>query len=313
MKTYWTQETWKTVQKFLPDENRITEDHYPFERYWEWGHCRVHIDYYPNPSAKVKIILLHGVGGNGRLLSFIGVPLFKRGYEVICPDLPGYGFTQTDGSNLEYSNWVNLVKDLVEDESQKDNKPIILFGLSAGGMLAYHVGCNSDHLAGLIFTNLLDQRLQLVRDHSAVNKYVSRLGLILLELLQKLNSRIKIPMKMVANMNAIVNNEDILSLLINDRTSSGASVPIKFITSMVNYHPEVEPEEFNKCPLLLVHPGDDRWTELSLSKLTFDKFTGKKYLKILENGGHFPIEQPALSQLEEYIVNFIVKINQNTC
>ena len=307
MKTYKSQDTWKKIQKYLPENNRITQDSYPLEEWWEWNNNKVHIDYYPNPSSDVKLILLHGVGGNGRLLSFIGVPLYKQGYEIICPDLPGYGITQTKENNVDYSMWVNLVKDLVEYELQKDNKGIILFGLSAGGMLSYHAGCKNKNVSALIFTNLLDQRLQEVRDFSALNKYMSRIGLRVLHLLEKINRDIEIPMKMVANMKAIVNNNEFLKLLINDKISSGARVPIRFITSMINYSPDVEPENFNNCPVLLVHPEYDKWTDLRLSKLTFDKFKCKKELKILEKVGHFPLEQPGLSQLEEYIVKFIEK------
>lgn len=251
------------------------------------------------------MILLHGVGGNGRVLSFIGVPLYKRGYEIVCPDLPGYGITQTNKNNVDYNIWVNMVKDLVEYESQKDQKDVLLFGLSAGGMLAYHAGCNNKHVSGLIFTNLLDQRLQEVRDFSESSKYISRIGIPLLYLLKNLNNKIKLPMKMVANMKAIVNNDDALNLLMNDDKSSGARVPVKLITSMIDYKPEVEPEDFNQCPALLVHPEDDRWTDIRLSMLTFEKLKCKKDVKILENSGHFPIENPGLSQLEEYIVNFI--------
>lgn len=57
----------------------------------------------------------------------------------------------------------------------------------------------------------------------------------------------------------------------------------------------------------MVHPGNDRWTDLSLSKITFDKFKCKKEIKILDRAGHFPIEQPGLKQLEKYIIDYIDK------
>jgi alpha-beta hydrolase superfamily lysophospholipase len=77
---------------------------------------------------------------------------------------------------------------------------------------------------------------------------------------------------------------------------------------MINYTPEIEPEDFRKCPILLVHPGNDCWTDLSLSRLTFDKFKCEKYINILEGAGHFPIEQPGLSQLENYIIDYIEEV-----
>jgi len=308
MQTYQNHKTWKDMQKYLPENNRINSEVYPDEYYWEWQDNKIHIDFYKNDSSKAKLILLHGVGGNGRLLSFIGVPLFKRGYEVICPDLPGYGITQMGNNIIDYNIWVNMVKGLIEIESKKDNKEIILFGLSAGGMLAYHAGCDNDKISGMIFTNLLDQRLQEVRDSSALNKVVSRLGIYFIYLLNYINSEIKLPMKLVANMKEIVNNEEVLNLLIKDDKSSGAKVPVKFITSMLNYKPEIELENYKGCPVLLVHPENDRWTDVRLSKLSFDKLKCEKEIKILEGAGHFPIEKSGLTQLEEYLVAFIQKI-----
>jgi acetyl esterase/lipase len=105
--------------------------------------------------------------------------------------------------------WVNFLKDYVAYEIQKDQRPIILFGLSAGGMLAYHVGCNNKDISGLIFTNLLDQRLQKVRDSSALNIFISRIGFYFISFLDAINSNIKLPMKLVANMKAIVNKDQV--------------------------------------------------------------------------------------------------------
>jgi pimeloyl-ACP methyl ester carboxylesterase len=208
LKSYENQHTWKEIQHFLPQHNRITNSIYPEEKYWDWEDMKIHIDSYPLPSSKVKLILLHGIGGNGRLLSFIAGPLYKNGYEVICPDLPGYGITNLNGI-VDYSMWVNFVKDYVAYEIQKDQRPIILFGLSAGGMLAYHAGCNNKDISGLIFTNLLDQRLQKVRDSSALNIFISRIGFYFISFLDAINSNIKLPMKLVANMKAIVNKDQV--------------------------------------------------------------------------------------------------------
>ena len=66
---------WREIQGFLPEENRISPDNRPREDWWEWKGNMIHLDRYPAPRSAVKIILLHGVGGNGRLLSFMAVPL----------------------------------------------------------------------------------------------------------------------------------------------------------------------------------------------------------------------------------------------
>ena len=62
----------------LSEEFRIVEGEEPAEEYWEWRDYSVHIDrYVPKENNKrLKVILVHGGGGNGRLLGTNG-SLFK--------------------------------------------------------------------------------------------------------------------------------------------------------------------------------------------------------------------------------------------
>ena len=307
LKTYNDQIVWKEIHRYLPEHNRISEEVYPQEIFIEWKRSLIHLDYYVNKEAPAKVIILHGVGGNGRLLSFIGVPLYKSGFEVIAPDLPGYGYSQVTKEMICFTYWIELVDHLIEIEQQKDGRPIIVFGLSAGGILAYHASAKNRKVKGLIATNLLDQRIREVRDFSSGNVVVSRLGIPILNALESINGNIMLPMKALANMKAIVNHKEVLKLLLSDPTSSGTKVPLRFVRSLLNASPEVEPEDFHVCPVLLVHPECDKWTPVEISKLFFDRIKAPKELRILNNAGHFPIEAPGLQQLEDYIIEFIHK------
>lgn len=310
-RSYKDMRLWDEIIELLPARNQIKKRSEPKEIYIRLKDNDVHLDCYLNSTARAKIILLHGVGGNGRLLSFIGVPLYKRGFEVIAPDLPGYGLTLGHSKNVDYAEWIHIVNDLIDRELKKDGKPIFLFGLSAGGMLAYQVACINKKVSGLIATSILDQRIQEVRDASAINKFVSRTGIPALKLLFRMYKNVKLPMRYVANMRAIVNNEKLLRLLISDITSSGAMVSVKFMLSLLSATPAIEPEKFNLCPFLLAHPEDDRWTPMELSLLFFNKLKCDKKSVVLENAGHFPIEQPGITQLEDCVVNFVNDVLDN--
>ena len=97
---------WREIQEYLPVENRIDENNAPKEEWIETGKNQIHIDHYICNEAKGIVVIYHGVGGNGRLLSFIAVPLHKAGYEVICPDLPLYGHSVCSGKTT-YSDWID--------------------------------------------------------------------------------------------------------------------------------------------------------------------------------------------------------------
>lgn len=94
-------------------------------------------------------------------------------------------------------------------------------------------------------------------------------------------------MKFIANMREIVNHDKVLQILLNDKTGAGNSMCVRYINSFINYNPAIEPDEFNRCPLLLAHPAEDRWTDIKISKIFFDQLNCPKELKMLDNAGHF--------------------------
>lgn len=305
MKNYNEDITWKRIQSYLPKKNRLRNENLPREYFVTIDNCKVHLDHYIPQKPKARILLLHGVGGNGRLLSFIAIPLLRAGFEVICPDLPLYGYTTYEG-DITYHTWVDVSTKLTK-EFQKDNLPVFLFGLSAGGMLAYQTACKCDGIKGVIATCILDQRDSYITRKTAIHPIMAVVGNTFIKLTHTLLGKVKVPMKMVANMKAIANNQELSKILMKDKKASGTSVPLEFIHTMLTPKIEVEPKQFKKCPFLLAHPQLDHWTDVSLSMRFFDKLSCEKEVVMLEGSGHFPMEEKGLRRLEEACIQFINK------
>ncbi|MFC0212513.1 alpha/beta hydrolase [Paenibacillus chartarius] len=167
---------WEQYQSFFPEDMRIHGHHLPAEEYWSWNDCPIHLDRFPasNPASSD---LIHGAGGNGRLLAPYARLLQTNGYDVVAPDFPPYGLSSVDSlALLDYGLWVQMLADFVEREIQRDGKPVVLFGVSIGGMLAYHAAVKSGGVKGLIATTFVDTSNPSVRDQLAPNKLVSRAG-----------------------------------------------------------------------------------------------------------------------------------------
>ncbi len=296
---------WRKVQDYLPPQNRLSTETEPEEHFWELNNGnRIHLDIYSPLSPKATIILFHGVGGNGRLLSFLAVPLFKNGYQVICPDLPLYGYSEYKGA-VNYDTWVTDAAEIAQHYTE-EKLPVFLFGLSAGGMLAYQAACQVPEVRGVLATCILDQRLQIVREKTASNPLLVRLGLPLMEKFRKAIPCFRIPMKWVANMRAIVNNQELAKLLMADKKSSGAIITLDFLYTMLHPNITMEPEDFT-TPFALLHPENDLWTTLSLSRLFYDRLKYEREVHLLTGAGHFPIEEQGLNALTEKAVAFIEK------
>lgn len=346
--TYHSDTTWPQFQEFLPEVNRLSPQAMPDEYYLHtYGGWEIHVDRYrpqvfaapregrsegrPSetpPDAcdadasqalaaegdpKGRVIVFHGTGGNGRLMSFIAVPLARAGYEVVCPDLPLYGLTRYTGDIL-YRDWVDVGQTVVQHFAD-DQTPLFLMGLSAGGMLAYQVadrcnreavdnGCESD-VDGIMVTCLLDQRDDRVTRSTAANSLMGIMAKPALEGLTPELGSLPVPIMFMGNMRAVANDRSLARLLMTDAKSGGALVPLGFMRSLLDPELETEPEDFHTTPVLVAHPTRDRWTRPSLTKRFYSRLACPKVWIDLEGAGHLPIEPLGLAELETACITFM--------
>lgn len=308
---YDGQRAWQDIQAHLPAEYQLSGEALPAEEWWDWEGHKIHLDRYANPEAPVKVILFHGVGTNGRQMSTIlGHPLSAHA-ETVATDMPLYGVTQVaPGHTVAYDDWVAAGAAFVDHELARDPRPIVLYGLSAGGMLAYHVAAANPKVKGIVGMTFLDQRIKEVRDGTALIPPIAQLGYPLAGVADGFGlGGFKIPMAAVSKMWALVNDKATLKDFFLDKTSAGNSVPLKFLASYAKYAPKVEPEDFDVCPILLTQPEKDRWTPLRYSELFLDKITKVEVTKkTLAGAGHYPIEAEGLRQLNEFVKEFVLKV-----
>ena len=84
---------WRWYQRFLPERWRLTGASIPHEEWVTVGEHEVHVDRLRHPEPRCTVVMLHGGGGNGRVVMPLGRVAHRAGAEVIAPDLPGYGLT----------------------------------------------------------------------------------------------------------------------------------------------------------------------------------------------------------------------------
>lgn len=303
---------WKNYQRFFPEELRINNHCLPVEEWLDWNDYHKHLDRMPYPESKIKVLFIHGAGGNGRLLAPYARMLQLHGYEVVSPDLPPYGLSNAkEIKTLEYKDWIEIITELIEQEIERDSKPIVLLGASIGGMLAYHTASMSKHVKGLIVTTFVDTSNPTVRDQIAPNKVMSRVGKFTLNTFPSLLDSFQIPVSMVSRMNLITNNSELTKLIINDPLAAGTKIPLRFLRTFLNIKPMVEPEDFNVCPILLVHTEVDPMTPFNISDSFYKRLKCIKTYVSLEGAGHFPIEQPGLEIMKTSVLSFIKEIERN--
>lgn len=308
---YSEQPAWRELQEFLPSEYRLTRATEPVEEWWEHKGHQIHLDTYRNPAAAVKVILFHGVGTNGRqMTTILGRPLAERGYETIAIDMPTYGITKVaPGALVTYDDWVQIGSDLVDAELAKDDRPIVLYGLSAGGMETYHVAALNKKVAGIVGMTFLDTASFQVRVETGFDPVSGVFGAPVMKVLNKIGlGRVRVPMRYVSKMRALVNDREAKKAWYRDKTSAGNDVSIAFLDSWLSYRPVVAPEDFNVGPVLLTQPAADHWSPLHLSEPFLGRIAKVPVTKVmLPNGGHYPLEKEALDPMVEAISAFVAQ------
>lgn len=313
--SYANQPNWQEIQSFLPQDLQLRGERLPKEEVWEYDGHRVHLDTFRNPEAKVKVILFHGVGTNARqMTTILGAPLSKMGFECIAIDMPVYGATQVrPGALVRYDDWVRTGCALVQAEQARDARPIVLYGLSAGGMLTYHVAATTRSVAGIVGMTFLDMRDQRVRDEATLHPLVARIGIPLMHLVAKIPGlrRLKIPMSLAGKMHTLVNNKPAMKAFMRDRSSAGNWATMAFLSSYMAYKPVTEPEQFDVCPILLTQPAADRWTPLHHSDPLMKRVHKVSAETVmLDNAGHYPLEEPGLTQMRDAVAAFAKRCTQ---
>ena len=310
--TYDDHPAWLEYQEFFPPGMRCTEDSTPREEYWRWRGHDVHIDRLAVPSSPLKVIVLHGAGAYGRVMAPAAVLAQRYGYETVSPDLPGYGLTRVKWRDMTYPLWIDCVCDLIDAELARDGRPVVLFGVSLGGLLAYQAAAKSRRVVGLVATTLADTREPAVRKGFAKHALLGTAGFWLLDKLAPITDGLPLPMAYVSKMDRISNKPALSALVKSDRLGGGSWVPARFLRTLMTTAPAIEPEAFGVCPVLLAHPANDRMTDIALSRRFFERLAAPKRMVVLTNASHMPTEHPGVDQLEAAVLQFVRSLEKGT-
>jgi len=294
----------KDYLAFIPQKYQDSFEK-PTESFWKWNNHRIHIDSKSNETNKKTVIFIHGAGANGRILSLFGSYLFKNGINYYAPDNLGYGMTNCSTEHFDYNDWLTMLCDYVKYIQSKENNEVYLIGLSIGGMLAYQVASKINNLSGIIVTTLADPRDKATLIAMAKYKFLATSGLSLLHTFRCITDQIRLPIKWFCKMDLMSRNRELSKVFINDKLAGGAKISLRFLRTFAAHKPPLEFEEFDKCPILLLHPEKDQWTPFELSKKVFDKLRGNKEFMLLEECGHAPIEEPGIYKMEKEVLKFI--------
>ncbi|CAJ1585152.1 alpha/beta hydrolase [[Mycobacterium] wendilense] len=296
---------------FLPAEHRHGD--VPLEPTWmPWRGRRIHIGRARDASAPVRMIVVHGGGGYSGALWPLARLAAAEGLEVLSPDMPLYGDTEEPAPGaVRYDDWIDLLCDIVTTERRHDDRPLVLFGASMGGMMAYEAAARTRDVAAVLATCLLDLSDPAALTAASRLKLNGRLSAAALRLAGTTMGSVRVPIRWIADMSAMSGDPALSRLCAADPKGGGVKVPLGFLSSWLDY-PHTAPEQYRGAPVTLVHPAADAWTPPERSIGFLQRISAPTRTVLLDNCGHYPIEEPGLTQLGEVVRETVTAVAEQT-
>lgn len=281
----------------VPPDCRRTASEFP------WRKWIVHVETIGSVAAPVRILLIHGAGGNAAAMWPFAAHLAGTGAVVSVVDLPGYGRTHPSNSvGISYRDWQELLVDLVDQ--LHDPRPLIVMGASMGGMLALDTAHHNSKVAHVITTCLLDLSDETVRTHVLRMPWMGK-STTLLSLVRGPLRGIPLPLRWLTPMRRISNDPGLSAAVLADQRGGGSWMPLGWYADTVQEGPVVPAEQYDGAPVLLLHPGDDRWTPPELSRSYLDRLPVPVRFVELPGAGHFPVEEPGFQVLLDHVADVV--------
>lgn len=306
MESYRGSPGWVRYRRLLESEFGIEVPEAPEEIRLQLRGHDLHLDQWkPDGPEKGVLILVHGAGGNGRILAPLAQAASRQGWKVLAPDLPGYGLTRPAGTFAwDYAEWPRVVAALADLQTG----PVVLLGASVGGLTAVQAAALSPRVKGVIATTLVDMGDPRTFIRVARWPWLAAISLAGFALAPWLLDRLALPLKWLAPMKAMTSSPPLQAYFEEDPGLGRARIPARFFRTL---HALKFGRMTLGCPLLLVHPGADTWTPTSLSLEVYDRIESEKAFIELANGSHLPLEAPAADQLQSAVQAFLGRVAQS--
>lgn len=303
MTSFTAHPSWTRYRDILDRRFSIRFDRQPVEQWRQIRGHSVRLDaWLPDGPARGVLILVHGGGGNGRILAPCALPALAAGWRVLAPDLPGYGLTRpAPGYRGDYAEWPAVVAELARTEPG----PVVLMGLSMGGMTAVFAAKQSPAVAGVIATTLLDLSDPAAFVRAARWPWLGRLSLWTMRLAPWLFDRLVLPLGLATPLSAMSSDAEMQAYFRKDPLIGGRWVRARFFRTA---HKHRADDLALTCPVQLVHPGADAWTPTAMSLRTFEALNADKRFVELSNGSHLPAERPAFQELSGAVIQFLDEV-----
>ena len=297
---------WKNYMINWFDEELIGQ----WQKYVEIGSVesspgKINLEVYKNKdSSKPTIVFSRGIAGYARILLPFIIPLFKRGYNILVPDLEGYGYNKRIKGDFTWDMHLQNLKDTVDYAKSVFAGKVYLGGASMGGPLAYATDARYDCVDGLICWCLWDFADREFMNNETNTKRFTYPLIPFFRLSSALLGKMRLKTYYFVSYDTLTDSEEFNSLLKKD-PQAGTLISLRGVSSLVTQSkPDIKHEDYIK-PVLVCQPEQDKMTPSYYSKKTFKKIKSSQKEYCSFDGAHFPTDKQTYNQWAEFVDRFI--------
>lgn len=252
----------------------------------------VHLEIYDTGNIDATtIIFSHGIAGYARILLPFIIPLREKGYNLVIPDLQGYGYNEGYKGDFEWKAHVENLIDSVKYAKNRFKGKIVLGGASMGGPLAYAASCQYNEIDALICWCLWD-----FSDKEFMLKETNTKGLTyflipFFKIASMFFGRARLKTYKLISYDTLSDSQEMNELVKKD-PQAGTYITLRGASSLILQSKANSKHKDFRLPVLVCQPGSDEMTPKYYTKKTFEKLGSKikKYIE-LDGAAHFPTQK----------------------
>ncbi len=266
---------------------------------------KINIEIYKNINLENPVIIFtHGIAGYARILLPFLIPLFEKGYNIIAPDLEGYGYNERLKGDFTWNVHLQNLKDTVDYAKTIFKGKVFLGGASMGGPLAYSTDAKYNCADGLICWCLWDFADKEFMKKETTTKSLTYLLLPFLKMATYLFGKCRIKTYHAISYKTLTNDQNFNALVKKD-PQAGTLISLRGVLSLLTQSkPAKKHNQYDK-PVLICHPEDDKMTPSIYTKRTFEKIKSEKKRYCSFTGDHFPLDKASYEKWSKCVDDFI--------
>jgi len=302
MKTYQNNPEWKL---FFPAEIFVkTIEQIVREEYIPFKQTSIHLDIYEQSKKSPVIVYCHGLSSSGRMMANFALPLFQKGYTVICPDLPGFGISPDNRGSIPIPELAEALKAVVMEAHKYSNGTVYLTGISLGGTLTYYATCLGAPVTKIACLNLLNMADEINLNATHRPWLISKLKK-LVKLISGITPETSLPLQFFLNPDRLSSQKSIVDQFKTNPLVVKAYT-LRALNSLLSAAPTIPFDQFDLCPILVMHGDKDELIPEWITKANFDLIKGEKKYVTLKGGEHIPLNVTAFRNYINELANWFL-------